>query len=77
MRKTRLTREEALSFLITHIVVEKGRAFEMNQATLFTLMNLASEAEGRVNKEEGLIPHEVIEELAAGFADHQGDAASR
>lgn len=63
----RLTKEEALSFLLTHIVVEKDQPFEMNQSNLFTIMSLAAEAESRVNKEEGVIPHEVIEEIAADF----------
>ncbi len=65
----RLTKEEALSFLLTHIIVEKNFAFEMNQTNLFTIMSMAAEAESRVNKEEGVIPHEVIEEIAANFIE--------
>lgn len=63
----RISRAEALSFLLTHMVVEKGYTFELNQSTLFTLTSLAAEAEQRINNEEGIIPHEVIEEMAAGF----------
>lgn len=69
MRSARLSKEEALSFLITHIVVEKSHTFEMNQVTLFRLMTMAAEAETRINQEEGVIPHEVIESIAAGFLD--------
>jgi len=70
----RISRPEALSFLLTHIVVEKGYAFEMNQSALFTLTTMATEAENRINQEEGIIPHEVIEEIAADFmADEDKD----
>lgn len=67
--RARLSKEEALSFLLTHIVVERGKSFEMNQLNLFTMMNMASEAESRVNREEGVIPHEVIESIAADFIE--------
>lgn len=63
----RISREEALSFLLTHMVVEQGYTLELNQQTLFTLTSLATQAENRINTEEGVIPHEVIEELAARF----------
>jgi len=56
-----------LSFLLTHIVVEKEHCFEMNPASLFTMMNMAAEAEMLVNQQEGVIPHEVIESIAASF----------
>ena len=67
MRSVRLSKEEALSFLLTHLVVEKGQVFEMNPSTLFAMMTLAGEAENRLSREEGLIPHEVIEAIAETF----------
>jgi len=67
--RSRLSREEALSFLLTHLVVERQYAFEINQESLFRIMNLAAEAESRLAEEEGLIPHEVIEQLAIRFID--------
>lgn len=67
--RNRLSREEALSFLLTHLVVERQYSFEMNQASLFQIMNLAAEAESRLGEEEGLIPHEVIEQLATRFIE--------
>lgn len=69
--KQRLSKEEALSFLLTHIVVEQAHNFEMNQLTLFNLLNMATEAQERLSKENGLIPHEVIEQVAVQFIkDH-------
>lgn len=63
----RITKEQALSFLLTYIVVEKQCSFAISPQTLFSLVTLASEAEERINKEEGIIPHEVIEDLAENF----------
>lgn len=62
-----MTKQEALSFLLTHIVVEKRHHFELNPATLYRLMTLADEAEETINNSEGVIPHEVLESLAADF----------
>jgi hypothetical protein len=62
-----MTKQEALSFLLTHIVVERGHNFELNQKSLFKLMTLAGEAEQLINDSEGVIPHEVLENLAADF----------
>lgn len=67
MRSSRLSRAEILSFLLNHIVIEKSCKFEMNPINLFDLTNLATEAETRLNEEENLIPHELIEELAIPF----------
>lgn len=69
MKVRRLSKEQALSFLLTHIVVDKLHHFEMNQLNLFTLMSLASEAENRIEHEPGVIPHEIIEELAIPFIE--------
>ena len=62
-----MTKQEALSFLLTHIVVEKSIHFELNPASLFKLMTLADEAEQLISNGEGVIPHEVLENLAADF----------
>ena len=67
MIEPRITKEEALSFLLTHIVVEQGRSLELYTMTLFDLMRLAGEAETAVNSEEGVIPHEVIENVARAW----------
>ena len=67
--KSRLTKEKALSFLLTYVLVDRQQTFTMDQMTLFNLSNLAAEAESRLTKEEGLIPHEVIEALADQFIE--------
>lgn len=67
MRVARITTEEALSFLLTHIVVERNHAVELTPLSLLNLMNSARMAEDRINKEEGVIPHEVLEEIANDF----------
>tara|TARA_R110002072_G_scaffold59158_5_gene150745 strand:- start:16735 stop:16947 length:213 start_codon:yes stop_codon:yes gene_type:complete len=67
--KSRLSKEEALSFLLTYLIVERQQSFTLNQMTLFSLSNLALEVEHRLSSEEGLIPHEVIEALADQFIE--------
>jgi hypothetical protein len=62
-----MTKPEALSFLLTHIVVELNHHFELNPVSLYQLMTLAGEAEDTINKTEGTIPHEVLEGLAVNF----------
>ena len=64
MHKSKITKEETLSFLLTYIIVENGREMKMDQLTLFNLTSLAQEAADTINTEEGVIPHEVIEAVA-------------
>lgn len=65
--RTRISRDEELSFILTYIIVEKSTAFQLDQLSLFSLTNLASQAAQKLSDEEGLIPHEVIEEIVAPF----------
>ncbi len=69
LRKERITKEEALNFLLTHIVVERGQTITLDQLTLFNLNNLARRAVDQISESEGIIPHEVIEALAAEFLE--------
>ncbi|MDA0979519.1 MAG: hypothetical protein O3B72_13245 [Proteobacteria bacterium] len=69
--KQRITKEQALSFLLTHIVVEQNRTLVLDQLALFNLSNLALEAVDQISGKEGIIPHEVIEALAVEFLDNQ------
>ena len=78
--RTRISRDEALSFILTYIIVEKSTAFQLDQLSLFSLTNLASQAAQKLSDEEGLIPHEVIEEIVVvaekpGFAEKVNEAA--
>ena len=67
--KSRLSKEEALSFLLSYLVVERQINFELNPLSLFNLTNLAAEAELKLSQEDGLIPHELIENLAEQFIE--------
>lgn len=67
--KQRISKEEALAFLLTYIIVDRQINFELNQLVLFNLTNLAAEAAMRLSQEEGLIPHELIESLAEQFIE--------
>ncbi|MFN3239811.1 MAG: hypothetical protein ACE37D_22550 [Pseudomonadales bacterium] len=67
--KSRISKEEALAFLLTYIIVDRQHTFELNPLSLFNLTNLAAEAELKLSQEEGLIPHELIEALAEQFIE--------
>ena len=67
--KSRISKEEALSFLLSYLIVDRQQVFELNQLTLFNLTNLAAEAELKLSQEDGLIPHELIETLADQFIE--------
>jgi hypothetical protein len=62
-----MTRQEALYFLLTHIVVEKNHHFELNPQSLFALMTIAGDAEQSLENAQDAIPHELLESLAKGF----------
>ena len=68
-RSIKISRAETLSFLLTYIVVEKGIELSLTQMTLFQLSTLAQEAADKINTEDDIIPHEVIEELAEPFIE--------
>ncbi len=68
-KKHRITREEALSFLLTYIVVEQNHPLVLDQLTLFNLTNLALRAVDETADSRGIIPHEIIESLAKEFLD--------
>ena len=70
MHKTRLTKDEALSFLLTYIVIEQSRELQLDQLMLFTLFNLAQQAVDTINSDDGVVPHEAIEVIANNFLDN-------
>jgi hypothetical protein len=71
MARTRITKDEALSFLLTYIVVEQSTELQVDQFTLFNLNSLAQQASEMINSEDGIIAHEIIEELAHQFLETQ------
>tara|TARA_B100000686_G_scaffold207833_1_gene214761 strand:+ start:659 stop:877 length:219 start_codon:yes stop_codon:yes gene_type:complete len=60
----RISKEEALNFLLVHIIVDRGQTLNLDQIGLFQLTNIAQRAADSINKSEAVIPHEVIETLA-------------
>ncbi len=69
MKKTRISKDESLSFLLTYIVVERNVTLNLDQLALFRLTTVAQQAAERINQEESMIPHEVIEAMAAEFLE--------
>jgi hypothetical protein len=68
-RADKLRKADALAFMLTHIVVERGRNFELNPQNLFQLMNLAGTAVDQVTEDDNAIAHEVMEQIAKQFID--------
>ncbi|MBL4679600.1 MAG: hypothetical protein JKY88_02605 [Pseudomonadales bacterium] len=64
-----MSKEEVLSFFLTHIVIAEEKTINLNPQMLFELMSLASEAESILTDKDDLIPHEVIESLAKSFIE--------
>ena len=50
--------------------MERGQSITLDQLTLFNLTNLAKEAVIQISVSDGIIPHEVIESLAAEFLEN-------
>ena len=71
MKKSRITKDEALSFLLTYIVVEKAQELVLNQLSLYDLTRMAQDAASKINEEDGIIPHEVIESIAKDYLQRE------
>jgi len=71
MAKSRIRQQETLSFLFTYLLVEHSREINLDKISLFKLTRLAQDAANRINEEDGLIPHEIIELVAAEFAEDE------
>jgi hypothetical protein len=65
--RERTSKADALSFLLTYLIVEQGRSIEVDQLHLFRLNSLAQRAADEINATEGAIPHEIIEAVAAEY----------
>lgn len=63
----RITKEEAVTFLLTYIVVEKRFALQLDALALFQIMNIAAQGTQAINSTDGVTPHEVLEALADEF----------
>ncbi|MBT5701103.1 MAG: hypothetical protein HOI67_06595 [Gammaproteobacteria bacterium] len=68
-KKDRMTKEEALSFLLTYLVVEQNHLLVLDQLELFNLTNLAQNAVEKMTDSEGIVPHELIESMAKEYLD--------
>lgn len=67
--KQRTSKEQALSFLLTYLIVERNQTLTLDPLGLFNLNNLAQHAAETISTTDGIIPHEVIEQLANEFLD--------
>lgn len=66
-RTQRLTKADAVTFLLTHIVIESEISFEMNALNLFHIMSMADTAVEQAIQQQSSIPHEIMEAIAKPF----------
>ena len=71
MAKERISKADALSFLLTYLIVEQGKSLELDQLHLFRMNSLAQRAADEINATDGAIPHEIIESIAAEYLSEQ------
>ena len=67
--KKRINKAEALNFLLTHIVADRGPSLKLDQLSLFKLTSIAQRAADEIHHSDVIIPHEVIETLAEEYLD--------
>jgi len=71
MKKERISRAEALSFLLAYIIVELDVSIELDQLGLFNLNKVAQRAVDEISNSDDIIPHEVIERLAKEYLENK------
>ena len=69
--KERTSRAEALTFMLSHIIVDRGHSLTLDQLSLFKLSAVAQRAADTINQSDETIPHEVIENLADEYLRSQ------
>ena len=70
-RKERINKAEALNFLLSHIVVDRGHSLNLDRRGLFKLTSIAQRAADTINQSDEIIPHEIIETLADEYLRSQ------
>ena len=70
-RKERINKAEALNFLLSHIIVDRGHSLNLDQLALFKLTSIAQRAVDTINQSDEIIPHEIIETLADEYLRSQ------
>lgn len=67
MSKTQFSKNDAITFLLTHIVVDQAQPLPLTPAQLLSIMNLSEQATTSIEQNEHIIPHELVESMAGGF----------
>jgi len=67
MSKKQFSKNDALAFLLTYIVVDQARSLHLTPALLFSIMNLSEQAATTIQQNEHIIPHELVESMAGEF----------
>ena len=63
-QQERIKKTDALSFLLTYIIVDQGHVLSLDSLSLFKLTRIAEQATDEINASEDAVPHEIIESMA-------------
>ena len=55
MPRTKTSKDEVLSFMLTHLIVERQQTITLDAITLFKLTTIATQAAEKINTEEGMM----------------------
>jgi hypothetical protein len=67
MPKKNLSKNDAMAFLLTYIIVDRAQSLNLTPALLFSVMNLSEQAVETIQQNEQMIPHELMASLAEEF----------
>ncbi|MBT3425211.1 MAG: hypothetical protein HOL98_09940 [Gammaproteobacteria bacterium] len=67
MSKKKFSKNDAMAFLLTHIVVDQAQSLQLTPALLLSIMNLSEQAATTIQQNQHIIPHELVESMPGEF----------
>ncbi len=67
MPPKKLSKYDAMAYLLTRIMVDRAQPLNLTPALLFSAMNLSEQAVETIQQHKQIIPHELMESLTEEF----------
>ena len=67
MPHKKLSKYDAMAYLLTGIMVDRAQPLTLAPALLFSAMNLSEQAVETIQQHKQIIPHELMESLTEEF----------
>jgi len=67
MPHKKLSKYDAMAYLLTRIMVDRAQPLTLAPALLFSTMNLSEQAVETLQQHKQIIPHELMESLTEEF----------